>query len=60
MRCPYCEVEYSVDETCFCQPAATVSAVGEGAPEGLHIAWGDAARTWSEPKPQKSPKGMQA
>ncbi len=24
MLCPYCQLEYSADEPCFCQPSATV------------------------------------
>lgn len=30
MLCPYCQLEYSVDEPCFCQPPTTAR---ESAPD---------------------------
>ncbi len=48
MQCPYCSVEYSFGESCFCQPMLWPKTAAMGTPK-VNGPWGETVAAWSLP-----------
>lgn len=47
MRCPYCNVEYTAGENCFCH-APVQARTADQSSERVNAPWGEAERGWTE------------
>lgn len=47
MRCPYCNVEYTAGESCFCHAPVQAKPAPSGGQQ-VRAPWGEAERGWTE------------